>query len=65
MRSIAHILKYALTSAIALLLLAGCVVADGPPDEVLRPDLLAEAFGNRMVRTNGSTVVIDNIAFEK
>ena len=34
-----------------VLLLAGCVVADGPPDEVLRPALLAEAFGNRMVRT--------------
>ena len=38
-----------------VLLLAGCVVADGPPDDVLRPALLAEAFGNRMIRTpNGA-----------
>lgn len=32
-----------------VLLLAGCVLADGPPGEVLTPGLLAEAFGNRMV----------------
>ena len=42
-----------------VLLLAGCVVADGPPDEVLRPPLLAEAFGNRMIRTANGAVVVD------
>ena len=43
-----------------VVLLAGCVVADGPPDEVLRPALLAEAFGNRMIRTPNGAVVIDD-----
>ena len=32
-----------------VLLLAGCVMADGPPDVVLRPGLLTEAFGNRFI----------------
>jgi iron complex transport system ATP-binding protein len=43
-----------------VLLLAGCIVADGPPDEVLRPALLAEAFGNRMIRTANGAVVVDD-----
>lgn len=43
-----------------VLLLAGCVVADGSPDAVLRPALLAEAFGNRMVRTANGAVVVDD-----
>jgi iron complex transport system ATP-binding protein len=44
-----------------VLLLAGCIVADGPPAEVLRPRLLAEAFGNRMIRTaNGAVLVVDD-----
>ncbi len=43
-----------------VLLLAGCIVADGPPDEVLRPPLLAEAFGNRMIRTANGAVVVDD-----
>jgi iron complex transport system ATP-binding protein len=43
-----------------VLLLAGCVMADGPPGEVLRPPLLAEAFGNRMVRTVDGAVVVDD-----
>jgi ABC-type Mn2+/Zn2+ transport system ATPase subunit len=43
-----------------VLLLAGCVMADGTPDDVLRPQLLAEAFGNRMVRTEAGAVVIDD-----
>jgi ABC-type Mn2+/Zn2+ transport system ATPase subunit len=42
-----------------VLLLAGCIVADGPPGEVLRPALLTEAFGNRMVRTDHGAVVVD------
>ena len=42
-------------------LLAGCLLAAGPPAEVLRPDLLAEAFGNRVVSaTGGATAVIDD-----
>jgi branched-chain amino acid transport system ATP-binding protein len=43
-----------------VLLLAGCVMADGAPEEVLKPQLLAEAFGNRMVRTDAGAVVIDD-----
>jgi ABC-type Mn2+/Zn2+ transport system ATPase subunit len=43
-----------------VLLLAGCVMADGAPDDVLKPQLLAEAFGNRMVRTDAGAVVIDD-----
>ena len=43
-----------------VLLLAGCVMADGRPDDVLRPALLAEAFGNRMIRTHDGAVVIDD-----
>ena len=45
-----------------VILLAGCIVADGPPAEVLRPELLTEAFGNRIVRRrrgSGAVVVID------
>ena len=43
-----------------VLLLAGCIVADGPPADVLRPSLLAEAFGNRMIRTADGAVVVDD-----
>jgi ABC-type Mn2+/Zn2+ transport system ATPase subunit len=42
-----------------VILLAGCIVADGPPAQVLRPELLAEAFGNRMVPTDHGAVVVD------
>lgn len=35
-----------------VVLLAGCVVAAGSPDEVLQPALLAEAFGHRLVGGN-------------
>ena len=40
-----------------VLLLAGCVLADGIPGDVLVPELLAEAFGGRMVA--GDAVVVD------
>ena len=40
-----------------VVLLAGCVLADGAPDEVLVPSLLAEAFGGRMVAANA--IVVD------
>jgi ABC-type Mn2+/Zn2+ transport system ATPase subunit len=42
-----------------VLLLAGCIVASGPPDDVLRPALLAEAFGNRLVRSDSEALVVD------
>ena len=42
-----------------VLLLAGCIIASGPPDEVLQPTLLAEAFGNRLVRSGPDTLVVD------
>lgn len=42
-----------------VLLLAGCVLADGTPDDVLIPGLLTEAFGNRMVRSDAGAVVVD------
>ena len=42
-----------------VLLLAGCVLADGAPASVLVPDLLAEAFGGRMVTADGTAIVID------
>jgi zinc/manganese transport system ATP-binding protein len=40
-------------------LLAGCLLALGPPAEVLEPALLAEAFGNRLVRVDGEATVVD------
>jgi ABC-type Mn2+/Zn2+ transport system ATPase subunit len=42
-----------------VMLLAACVLADGAPDDVLVPNLLAEAFGGRLIRDDGSTVVVD------
>jgi ABC-type Mn2+/Zn2+ transport system ATPase subunit len=43
-----------------VMLLAGCVLADGPPSEVLVPTLLAEAFGGRMIRDDGTSIVVDD-----
>ncbi|MGH9134014.1 MAG: hypothetical protein ACRDZZ_08770, partial [Ilumatobacteraceae bacterium] len=43
-----------------VVLLAGEVVADGPPADVLRADLLASAFGGRVLRLDGSTVLVDD-----
>lgn len=46
-----------------VILLAGEVVADGPPDRALRPELLAAAFGGRLLRVDdpdgGAAVLID------
>jgi ABC-type Mn2+/Zn2+ transport system ATPase subunit len=42
-----------------VMLLAGCLLAAGRPADVLRPQLLTEAFGSRLVRGAGATVVID------
>jgi ABC-type Mn2+/Zn2+ transport system ATPase subunit len=43
-----------------VLLLAGEVVADGPPADVLRPELLAAAFGGRVLRIDESTMLVDD-----
>jgi ABC-type Mn2+/Zn2+ transport system ATPase subunit len=42
-----------------VILLAGCVLADGSPDSVLTPGLLAEAFGGRLVSTSEGALVVD------
>jgi ABC-type Mn2+/Zn2+ transport system ATPase subunit len=42
-----------------VLLLAGCVLAAGPPADVLQPRLLADAFGNRLVTSGAATVLVD------
>jgi ABC-type Mn2+/Zn2+ transport system ATPase subunit len=43
-----------------VLLMAGCVLADGPPSEVLVPSLLAEAFGGRLLRDDGLSILVDD-----
>lgn len=43
-----------------VMLVAGCLLADGAPDEVLVPALLAEAFGDRLVRDGATSVVVDD-----
>jgi ABC-type Mn2+/Zn2+ transport system ATPase subunit len=43
-----------------IMLMAGCVLADGAPNEVLVPSLLAEAFGGRLIRDDGTTIVVDD-----
>ena len=43
-----------------VMLMAGCVLADGAPEEVLVPPLLAEAFGGRLIRDDGTTIVVDD-----
>jgi ABC-type Mn2+/Zn2+ transport system ATPase subunit len=43
-----------------VMLVAGCLLADGPPDEVLVPALLAEAFGGRLIRDDGLAIVVDD-----
>jgi ABC-type Mn2+/Zn2+ transport system ATPase subunit len=43
-----------------VMLLAGCVLADGSPGDVLIPTLLAEAFGGRVIRDAGTSIVVDD-----
>jgi ABC-type Mn2+/Zn2+ transport system ATPase subunit len=43
-----------------VMLMAGCVLADGRAEDVLVPDLLAEAFGGRLIRDDGTTIVVDD-----
>jgi manganese transport system ATP-binding protein len=43
-----------------VLLLAGRVVAEGPPDEVLTTERLSEAYGMQVVRLEEGTLVLDD-----
>ena len=43
-----------------VMLLAGCVIADGAPDEVLVPEHLATAFGGRLLRIGGEALLVDD-----
>jgi manganese transport system ATP-binding protein len=43
-----------------VVLLAGRVVAAGAPADVLRPDLLASAFGGRVLRLGAGAVLVDD-----
>jgi len=43
-----------------VLLMAGCVLADGGPEQVLVPALLAEAFGGRLLRDDGTSILVDD-----
>ena len=43
-----------------VMLMAGCVLADGTPDQVLVPKLLAEAFGGRLITDDGASIVVDD-----
>lgn len=43
-----------------LLLLAGRVVASGPPAEVLTTDNLAEAYGGHLLRVGEQTLILDD-----
>ena len=43
-----------------VVLLAGEVVASGPPSEVLRADLLALAFGGRVLRIDDGAMLVDD-----
>jgi ABC-type Mn2+/Zn2+ transport system ATPase subunit len=42
-----------------VVLLAGAVIADGEPAEVLTPELLAIAFGGRLIQIDRTAVVVD------
>lgn len=43
-----------------VMLLAGCVIADGTPDEVLQPEHLAKAFGGRLLQVGGESLLVDD-----
>jgi len=43
-----------------VMLLAGCVIADGAPDDVLVPEHLATAFGGRLLRVGGEALLVDD-----
>ena len=43
-----------------VMLLAGCVIADGAPADALRPDHLARAFGGRVLDLGGEALLLDD-----
>jgi ABC-type Mn2+/Zn2+ transport system ATPase subunit len=43
-----------------VMLLAGCVIADGQADDVLRPEHLATAFGGRLLKVGGEALLVDD-----
>jgi ABC-type Mn2+/Zn2+ transport system ATPase subunit len=43
-----------------VMLLAGCLIADGPADEVLVPEYLAVAFGGRLLHLGGQALLVDD-----
>jgi len=43
-----------------VMLLAGCVIADGGADKVLRPEHLALAFGGRLLQVGGQALLVDD-----
>ena len=43
-----------------VMLLAGCVIADGAAPDVLRPEYLAMAFGGRLLKVGGEAVLVDD-----
>jgi len=43
-----------------VMLLAGCVIADGAPDDVLQPEHLAKAFGGRLLQVGGESLLVDD-----
>jgi len=43
-----------------VVLLAGCVIADGTPEEVLQPEHLAKAFGGRLLQVGGKSLLVDD-----
>ncbi|MBG7605112.1 MAG: metal ABC transporter ATP-binding protein [Actinobacteria bacterium] len=43
-----------------VMLLAGCVIADGLPDDVLQPEHLAKAFGGRLLQVGGQSLLVDD-----
>ncbi len=43
-----------------VMLLAGCVIADGAAPEVLRPEYLAMAFGGRLLKVGAEAMLVDD-----
>ncbi len=43
-----------------VMLLAGCVIADGAAPEVLRPEYLAMAFGGRLLKVGAEALLVDD-----
>jgi ABC-type Mn2+/Zn2+ transport system ATPase subunit len=43
-----------------VVLLAGCVIADGAPDDVLQPEHLAKAFGGRLLQVGRESLLVDD-----